>query len=305
MSFGKLAFRASEPGFCNPKEFDSTLARWAFPRPQPRSTIKNLVFDLGHVFIKIDTTRITVFRTFSELAKKHGKNLSTAEVGLIFNDKDTDEIVVAYHRGKMSTPDFRKYISKKLGINGISDEEFDKAFTAAILADPEEVKQRLAYLDKLINQGYNVYLLSNNNEIHRIHTKCHYDGMHWGKYFFKQYYSNETGQYKPDAAGFLQILKENQLKANETLFFDDVIKYVDAAWQYGIRARQFTVKRPMSDIKLIIDAVTRNENSGAEVNRIASLSFFAAAKFKKLLERKNQSNASSKEVVHEQKLANK
>ena len=225
---------------------------------------------------------------------------------LVFNDKSTDEVVVAYHRGKMSTPDFRKYISEKLGLKDISEEEFDHAFTASILADPEEVRQRLAYLDELISQGYNVYLLSNNNEIHRIHVKCHYDGMHWGKYFFKQYYSNETGQYKPDSAGFLQILKENQLKANETLFFDDVMKYVDAAWQYGIRARQFTVKRPMSDIKLIIDAIARNENSGVEVTRITSLSFFAAAKFKKLLKPKNQLHANdSGGAVFEQKFTKK
>jgi len=111
----------------------------------------------------------------------------------------------------------------------------------------------------------------------------HYDGTHWGKYFFKQYYSNETGLYKPDAEGYLQILKENQLKPNETLFFDDVIKYVDAAWKYGICARQFTVRRSIIDIKLIIDAITQNEKSGIEVSRLSTLRFFAAAKFKQLL----------------------
>ncbi|GEM_PF-626695 len=283
ISFGKLAFRASEPGFCNPEEFDATLARWAFPRPRPTSTIKNLIFDLGHVFIEIDTTRITVFRAFSALAKKHGKNLSTAEVGLIFNEQDTDDLVLAFHRGKVSMSDFRKCINEKLGLLDVSDEEFDEAFTASILADPNVVKQRLDYLDGLIEQGYNIYLLSNNNEIHRTYTKYHYDGMRWGKYFFKQYYSNETGLYKPDAEGYLQILKENQLKPNETLFFDDVIKYVDAAWKYGICSRQFTVRRSITDIQLMIDAITQNEKSGIEVSRRSTLSFFAVAKFKQLL----------------------
>lgn len=302
MSFGKLAFRASEPGFCQPEEFDATLARWAFPRPQPTSTIKNLVFDLDNVLIKMDATRSMVFRAFSELAKKSGKNLSPAEVGMIFNEQDTDEIMVAYHRGKISTLDFRKYIREKLGVNDISDEEFDQAFTASILADSVDVKQRLAYLEGLINKGYNIYLLSNNNEIHHIYIKCHYDGMHWGKYFFKQYYSHETGQYQSEIASFSEILRENQLKINETLFFSNVIKCVDAAWQYGIRARQFSAERPMSDIQLIIDAITKNENSDHEVNRIASLGFFAVAKFKKLLEPTNQLPVSSKSS-YEHKLA--
>lgn len=266
------------------------MARWALPRPRPTSTIKNLIFDLGQVFIEIDTTRITMYKAFSALARKHGNAMSTAEVGLIFNDPDTDNLVLAFHRGRISMGEFRKYINKRLGIENVTDEEFDRAFTASILADPEVVKQRLAYLDGWIKQGYNIYLLSNNNEIHRIYTKSHYEGMHWGKYFFKQYYSNETGLYKPDAESYLKILKENQLKPNETLFFDDIMKYVDAAWKYGVRARQFTVKSPITDIKLIIDAITQNEKSDIEVSRLSTLSFFTAAKFKQLLAPKEQSH---------------
>ncbi len=282
ISFGKLAFRAPEPGFCIPQEFDATLARWALPRPQPSSSIKNLIFDLGNVFIKIDTSRITVFRAFSQLAKKHGKNMSTAEVGLIFNEKDTDELILAYHCGKIATTEFRHQMREKLGLENISNEEFDQAFSASILASPEEVKQRLEYLDDLINQGYNTYSLSDNIAIHRNYLKQNYDADHWGKYFFKQYYSNETGLKKPKREAYYQILQENQLKPEETLFFDDILKHVDAAWEYNIRARQFSVKRPMADIKLIIDTITRNAQLNTEVSRISTLSLFAAAKFKKI-----------------------
>lgn len=44
----------------------------------------------------------------------------------------------------------------------------------------------------------------------------------------------------------------------------------------------------MSDIKLIIDAITKNEKSGIKVTRESTLHFFVAAKFKQLLKPKQE-----------------
>lgn len=208
MSFGKLAFRATEPGFWDPQTFDATLARWALPRPQPKSTVKNLVFS------------------------------------------------------------------------------WDSLFNTA---SPQEIHQRLAYLDELINEGYNLYLINNN--------KNQLDGIPLGKYFFKQYYS------EPNAATFSQILKENQLKPKETVFFDSTKKQVNAAWEYGILGRQFSAQRPITDIKLILDAITQNHQSGQDVSRISTLTFFTAAKFNRLRETKQESetNGLTASTMSEQK----
>lgn len=249
--------------------------------------IKNIIFDLGHVFIKIDTTRLTVFRAFSQLSKQYGNYKSTAEIGKLFNEKEINDRVVAFHYGKISSQQFRTVIKNKLGLNAISDQEFDNAWNASILASPAEVKERLSYLEELKKQGYNIYLLSNNNEIHRTHTKTHYEGNDWDKYFIAQYYSNETGNYKPEDASFLQVLSEKRLRAEETIFFDDVLKNVEAAWSIGMYARQFSVHRPMSDIIRMINAIEDTLRKGLNVNRTSTLGIFA---FNKWREKKDLGN---------------
>jgi FMN phosphatase YigB (HAD superfamily) len=276
LSFGKLAFRASEKDFCDPTTFDSSLAVWALPRPEPEGKIKNLIFDLGHVFIRIDMQCKSVYEAFSQLAKTQGKTLPAEAVSKVF----TKEITDSYHRGIMSNEVFRKTICDALELANVSNEDFDKAWTASIFASPETVKRRLDYLDGLVHEGYNIYLLSKNNEIHRIHTKTNYDGMHWGHYFFKQYYSNENGLCKPDAEAFRIILRENRLKAAETMFFDDVIDYVNAAWSVGIRGRQFTVNHPMTNIKFMIDATNQTDSKTSEkVQRMSAIGIFAVNKW--------------------------
>lgn len=241
--------------------------------------IKNIIFDLGHVFIKIDTTRLTVFRAFSQLSKQYGNYKSTAEIGNLFNEKEINDRVVAFHYGKISSEEFRTVIRKKLGLSVISDKEFDEAWNASILASPFEVKERLQYLEELKQLGYQTFLLSNNNAIHRIHSKTYYQGNDWDKYFIKQYYSNETGNYKPDSVAFAQVLIENDLRAEETIFFDDVLKNVEAAWSAGIHARQFSIHRPMSDIMRMINAIEDTLTKGMEVNRISTLGMFAFNKW--------------------------
>jgi putative hydrolase of the HAD superfamily len=286
ISFGKIAFRAVEPGFMDPKTFDPSLAVWTLPRPKPTTVIKNLIFDLGHVFIKIDKSRYSIYKAFSELAKKHAIKLSVAEIGERINNSEIEKIILDFHCGTITTPDFRRAMLNKLNLSTISDEEFDQAFCASILATPAEVEARLAYVKTLVDQGYNIYVLSNNNEIHRLHNKAHYAAMHWGRYFFKQYYSNETGKAKPELQAFMQILKENQLKANETLFFDDVFSYVEAAWNYGIPARQFSVNHPMQDVDLSIATMDKRINALPQEKRLSTLFFFCANKFKSILENK-------------------
>lgn len=293
-------------------------------RPLPNGTIKNLIFDLGHVFVRIDTSRITVFEAFSQLAKEQGKNLSTVDIQQIFTStkldqivegtemSSVDKIVVDFHRGKTTKNQFRRAITKALSLDPVSNAEFDRAWTASILGTKKEVAERLAYLEQLRDKGYNIFLLSNNNKIHRLHTKTHYEGNHWQDKFMRQYYSDDTGNYKPDTEAFEQILRENNLQPEQTLFFDDSLKYVQKAHELGIHARQFTVNRMVNDVSLAIRAAnkvdTLNEThvdkllsssmdsvqleeqytKPEERKRAASLMAFTFLKFKENAERKKQ-----------------
>ncbi len=286
LSFAKLAGM----GYDNPETLDVTLACWALPRPVPATKIKNLIFDLGHVFIAIDVNVAPVFKAFSDLAQRAGKTITPAEIKANLTP-EINQLIKDYHLGKVTTPVFRLTLKTHLGLESLSDEDFDTAYCASILDNAPAVKQRLEVLRELFAAGYNIYLLSNNNEIHRLHTKKNFDGLNWGKYFFKQYYSNETGLAKPSAAAYTKILSENRLNAHETMFFDDVKAYIHAAWGVGIRGRQFTVKYGMNNIKIMIAAIDKAEswalaqelkdNKGeALITRHTSLLFFVAEKWK-------------------------
>jgi FMN phosphatase YigB (HAD superfamily) len=287
LSFAKLAALGSD----DPEKMDVTLARWALPRPVPKTKIKNLIFDLGHVFIRIDVKASPVYKAFSDLTRRAGNYIPFYEIKRLATQSHLKVVIDQYHLNQIDTPTFRTATKALLGLQSISDEEFDTAFCASILDNPESVKERLQALDKLFEEGYNIYLLSRNNEIHRLHTKQHFEGLHWGKYFFKQYYSNETGVSKPTLTAYTAVLKDNRLNAHETMFFDDIKAYIRAAWNVGIRGRQFTVDYKMSNIKIMIDAITKAEkwaltnnvkdnNSEAFITRLGTLTFFAAEKWR-------------------------
>jgi FMN phosphatase YigB (HAD superfamily) len=243
------------------------------------------------VFIRIDVKAHPVFQAFSDLTRRAGNYISFDEIKTLATKSDLKVVIDQYHLSHIDTPTFRTAVKSLLGLQSITDEEFDTAFCASILDNPESVKERLQALDKLFEEGYNIYLLSRNNEIHRLHTKQHFEGLHWGKYFFKQYYSNETGVSKPTLKAYTDVLKDNRLNAHETMFFDDVKAYIRAAWKVGIRGRQFTVDYKMGNIKIMIDAITKAEkwalannakdvNGEAIISRLGSLTFFAAEKWR-------------------------
>jgi FMN phosphatase YigB (HAD superfamily) len=286
LSFAKLAALGSD----NPEKMDATLARWALPRPVPATKIKNLIFDLGHVFIRIDVNSAPVYKAFSELARRQGKTISADEIKALLTPV-VKELIHYYHLGKVETRAFRWALQAHLGLEDISDEDFDTAWCASILDNAPSVKQRLEVLNQLFEKGYNIYLLSNNNEIHRLHTKKNFEGLYWGKYFFKQYYSNETGLNKPCPEAYTRILSDNRLNADETMFFDDVKAYIQAAWGVHIRGRQFTVDYGMNNVKVMIEAIIKAEDWATANNfidakgkpfltRQSTLNFFAVVKWR-------------------------
>jgi FMN phosphatase YigB (HAD superfamily) len=282
ITFAKIAGLGND----NPETLDLSLASWAIPRPLPKTKIKNLIFDLGHIFIRIDLSRTPVYQAFSDLAKSHGKDLSPADIKTLITAPAMDAIILAHHLNDIGTPEFRSKLKTHLDLESISDEEFDTAWCASILDNPVSVKQRLQALQGLIEEGYTIYLLSNNNEIHRLHTKQNFEGLFWGTYFLKQYYSNETGLYKPNPKAYTKVLTDNRLKANETMFFDDVKSYVKAAWGVGIRGRQFTVDYGMNNIKLMIEAINKAESWALDqigkpiITRESTLAMYAVQKFR-------------------------
>jgi glucose-1-phosphatase len=91
---------------------------------------------------------------------------------------------------------------------------------------------------KDLKSTYNLYLLSNTNEIHlnwvRRDLKRNHQIIDFEKLFFiKAYYSHELRMRKPDAEIFDFVIADAGIKAEETLFIDDNADNIKAARALG------------------------------------------------------------------------
>lgn len=187
--------------------------------------IKNLIFDLGGVIIdlSIDHT-IEAFSLLSGIDKKKATEL--------YNSPGFE----IYEMGLMDDIEFRDYVRSIFSVQSTAA-EIDSCWTAMLRGLPVP---KLHLLERL-KLKYNVYLLSNTNSIHLeyINTVM-LPGVVPGadsldEYFHKAYYSHLMKKRKPNADIFEQVLLENNLAGNETLFLDDNPGNIEGANLVGIK----------------------------------------------------------------------
>lgn len=98
--------------------------------------------------------------------------------------------------------------------------------------------------EDLKQRGLKLFILSNNFRERADYYRQHF--LFLNSIFQKIYYSWQTGFIKPDKQAFELILKENDLKASECLYFDDSQKNVDVAKEIGIEGYLF---QGMEDVR--------------------------------------------------------
>lgn len=185
---------------------------------------KNIIFDLGGVLLDIDFQKsIDAF-----------KNLGIENFEEMFSQFKADALFEELETGKISETGFYSAIKTRTEL-AITDDEIDEAWNALIL---HFRTPSLEVLEKLADD-YNLYLLSNTNG---IHLKCFKElfTRETGKasldaYFNKAWYSNEIGLRKPGAEIFEFVLREEDLKAEETLFIDDTLINIETAQKMGFK----------------------------------------------------------------------
>lgn len=101
------------------------------------------------------------------------------------------------------------------------------------------------YTKYLKEKGIKIFILSNNFK-ERATFYGHYPWMH--DIIDKVYFSWKTGFIKPDIEAWKLILFENNLKANECIYFDDQQKNLDSAESLGIRSFLFTDEEKLEKI---------------------------------------------------------
>lgn len=194
------------------------------------SSVKNLIFDLGGVILDLSVDHtLQAFSELSGIPKAGIQDMYAGTPGFL-----------EYEKGLMEDDAFRNFVRQTFSITA-GDEAIDACWNAMLRGIPP-VK-----LDLLLRlQGeFTVFLLSNTNAIHLDHINSKMlpkNGQQHSldHYFHKAYYSHRMKKRKPDAEIFEQVLEENNLVPEQTLFLDDYAVNIEGAKTVGIKTIHVT-----------------------------------------------------------------
>lgn len=188
--------------------------------------VKNIVFDFGGVLLDLDFSL-----TYDRMSHLLGFDF--------YPEKLSENIIALLHNfetGKISKENFLWNI-QILSQNKVPQgKEIINAWNAMLLGwNPD----RFDFL-QVLRRHYNVFLLSNTNEIHidwvrrdlkNIHNIHRFEDV----FFDKVYYSHEIKMRKPSREIFEYLAEDAQINPLESLFVDDLIENVEAALSVGFQ----------------------------------------------------------------------
>ena len=186
--------------------------------------IKNIIFDIGGVMFDDSTQNISniLNEDATELCKKvYGESFMDCVLG----NRDVFDYIETFKNDN----DYKKikYILSKDNLH---------------ISYPL-MKLNYNYISKLKDKGYNLYILSNISKEFYEYVNATID---INKTFDGGVYSYQENLVKPDRRIFELIINRYNLNKEETMFFDDKQKNIDAASDYGIKSVLF---RTIEDIE--------------------------------------------------------
>lgn len=190
--------------------------------------MKHIIFDLGNVLVRLDTPACI------EAFKKIGMEMVINRA----ND-DAKSVLEQLGLGLISVESFCQK-ARELSGSQASDEAICQAANAMLVEIPDEKKRRL--LD-LRARGHRVFLLSNTNSIHWdycVEQLFPYKNYGVADYFERIFLSQEMHLQKPDAEIFNEVLRQTGIRAEDSIFIDDLLENCEAARGVGIQAFQNT-----------------------------------------------------------------
>ena len=203
--------------------------------------IKNIIFDYGNVIFAIDFKR----------TQKAFEDLGIKNVEAFFAHKSHHAIFDQFETGQITSAEFRNGIRDLVGNPNLSDQQIDDAWNSLLVGVMDGNHELLLKL----KDKYRTFLLSNINEIHLSFITDYLQknfGLSGNEGFFEKiYYSHLVGKRKPNKEIFEQLLSENGLKPEETLFIDDSPQHLKPAADLGINTYLLTY--PDSILKVFKD----------------------------------------------------
>jgi putative hydrolase of the HAD superfamily len=201
--------------------------------------IKNIIFDLGGIFIDIDFKKTE--KAFAALGVDNWSDFySQHNASTLFEDLET---------GKVTPEEFYEGFRRETGVP-MTDEQIRDAWCAML---GTFYVDRLTWLEE-IGFRYKIYLYSNTNIIHyyafqKIFRECT-GRENFDDYFVKAHYSHDLGARKPYPESFKKLLEVENLKAEETLFIDDTSSNIEGAKQAGLETIHLVPPIRLQDLGL-------------------------------------------------------
>jgi len=199
--------------------------------------IKNVILDLGGVIINIDPMQTVYF------LEKHGLK----DVEGAFKKINAARVFERVEEGKISEEEMVKEIQDLIP-DAPSGDIILEAWNSLLLDLPHE---RGKMVEKLAEK-YPLYLLSNTSPGHiRIIDSMVQRQFRWSNLrqpFKKAFYSYEMGSRKPDRAIFEKMLEESGIRADESIFLDDMLANVEGARSVGLQTRLVTPQDGLIEI---------------------------------------------------------
>lgn len=198
--------------------------------------IKNLLFDLGGVIMDIKRSRCV----------KAFEQLGMTDADSFLGEYSQKGPFLKLEEGIITPDEFRDEI-RKLIPTTVSDNEIDNAFCQFLVGIPVH---RLESLRKL-RSDYRIYMLSNTNPImwnSRIDEEFRQEGYDVNHYFDGIVTSFEAKSIKPNHKIFETVIKQCGINPDETLFFDDSQKNLDAAKKIGFHTALVSIGTEFTEL---------------------------------------------------------
>ena len=183
--------------------------------------IHNFLFDLGGVLIDLDVQRS--LNAMKALAADDAETTINANGLLGGHDS---QLINLYQTGDISTDDFLHTLLRACK-PGTTRKQVEEAWFAMLLGIRADRQQLLADLKR---KGYGIYILSNINELHVGWTMEHCPVLRQADALF---FSNEIQLAKPDRRCYEYVLQQTGIRAEGTLYIDDLKPNIEAGQAAG------------------------------------------------------------------------
>lgn len=183
--------------------------------------MKAVIFDLGNVLIHFDAVRAA--RRFSKQAQVPFEK--------VWRHFFTSRFEKAYTRGEISTRQFFNHAKRAF------HSEIDFETFAQLWNDIFWENRGIRPILRKLARHYPLYLISNTNELHFDYLRREFREIF--KHFKRTFPSHRMGRRKPDPRIYWKVLKSIRLRPEETVFIDDMPRFVEVAKRVGMRGIRF------------------------------------------------------------------